>query len=126
MLQWERDLVGVYVSEHPLQAVMDRIGQVVTAYSTDLSESDHERQVTMAGLVTYVRPHLTKNGKQMAFAGLEDLYGTIEIVIWPSTWDETRSLWEPDRILLVRGKIDAERGEPKLLCDEATTNFDRV
>lgn len=124
MLQWERELVGVYISENPLQSVIDRVGNVITAYSNQLSEADNKRQVTMAGLVTYVRPHLTKNGKQMAFAGLEDLYGTIEVVIWPSTWDETRELWQPDRILLVRGRVDAERGDPKLLCDQATTNFD--
>jgi DNA polymerase-3 subunit alpha len=124
MLQWERELVGVYISEHPLKSVIDKIGQVVTAYSSDLSEADHDRQVAMAGMVNYVRPHMTKKGKPMAFAGLEDLYGHIEVVIWPSTWDETKHLWEPDRVLLVRGKIDAQRGEPKLLCDEATTNFD--
>lgn len=125
MLQWERDLVGVYISEHPLQGVLGKIEQVVTAYSSTLTEEDHERAVTMAGLVTYVRPHITKNNKQMAFAGIEDLYGHIEVVVWPSTWDETRELWQEDRILLVRGKIDAKGGgEPKLLCDEATNNFD--
>jgi DNA polymerase-3 subunit alpha len=124
MLQWERDLVGVYVSEHPLQQLIDKIGQVVTAYSNQLSEADHDRQVSMAGMVTFVRRHVTKNGKSMAFAGLEDLYGQIEVVIWPSTWDETQDLWQPNRMLLLGGKIDAQRGEPKLLCDSATTNFD--
>ncbi len=124
MLQWERELIGVYISENPLQSVMDKVGRVITAYTNQLSEADHGRQVTMAGMVSYVRPHISRGGKQMAFAGLEDLYGTIEVVIWPSTWDETKELWQPDRILLVRGKIDAKRGEPKLLCDEATTNFE--
>jgi DNA polymerase-3 subunit alpha len=124
MLQWERELVGVYISEHPLQAVIDKIGRVVNAYSNQLGEADNGRQVQMAGMVTYVRSHMTKTGKPMAFAGLEDLYGSIEVVIWPSTWEETRELWQPDRILLLRGKIDAARGDPKLLCEEATTNFD--
>jgi DNA polymerase-3 subunit alpha len=125
MLQWERDLVGVYISEHPLEGVLDKIDQVVNAYSSELTEADHERAVTMAGLVTYVRPHVTKTNKPMAFAGIEDLYGHIEVVVWPSTWDETRELWQEDRILLVRGKIDSKGGgEPKLLCDEATNNFD--
>ncbi len=123
MLQWEREMVGVYVSEHPLQAVMDQVGEIVTAFCGQLTESDHGRPVTMAGMVTSVRTITTKTGKPMAFALLEDLYGTIEVVIWPSTWEETRPLWVPDRILLVRGKIDAKRGEPKLLCDDATTNF---
>ncbi len=124
MLQWERELVGVYISAHPLQQLVDRIKTVVTAYSSEITESHHDRQVTMAGMITYVRPHVTKNGKPMAFAGLEDLYGQLEVVIWPSTWEETKDLWEPDRVLLVRGKLDTSRGDPKLLCEEATTNFD--
>ncbi len=124
MLQWERDLVGLYVSEHPLQSVMAQIGKIVTAYSNQLSEADDGRQVTIAGMVTHVRQHIAKSGKTMAFAEVEDLYGQIEVVIWPSTWDETRELWNPDRILLLRGKVDAKSGEPKLLCDDATTNFD--
>ena len=77
----------------------------------------------MVGTVTYVRPHITKTNKSMAFAGLEDLYGHVEVVIWPSTWDETREYWEADRIIQVHGKIDAGRGEAKLLCDDATTNI---
>ena len=124
ILQWERDLVGVYISEHPLQQVADRLSGTVTMYTNQITESDHGRQVTMAGTVTYVRRHITKSGKPMAFAGLEDLYGQIEVVIWPSTWDETQELWEPDRILLLRGKLDTSRGEPKLLCEEATTNLE--
>lgn len=124
MLQWERELVGLYVSEHPLQAVMDQIEHVVSAYSNSLTEADHDRQVTMVGMVTYVRPHMTKTNKPMAFAGIEDLYGTMEVVIWPSTWDETKELWQPDRILLLRGKIDAQGNDAKLLCDEASTNFE--
>lgn len=123
-LQWERELIGVYVSEHPLSALMETLQRTTTVYTNQLTEADHDHQVSMAGIVTYVRPHVSKNGKAMAFAGIEDLYGQIEVVIWPSTWDETREIWQPDRILLVRGKIDAQRGEPKLLCDSATTNFD--
>lgn len=124
MLQWERELMGVYVSEHPLQRVISRLEPVLTAYSTELSETDHDRQVTMAGMVTRVQPHITKTGKPMAFAEIEDLYGQVEIVIWPSTWDETKDIWQTDRILLVRGKVDGKGGDPKLLCDEATTNFE--
>jgi DNA polymerase III subunit alpha len=126
MALWERDLIGVRLSEHPLHQHIDKITHIVTAYSNQLTEADHDRMVTMAGVVTHVRPHTTKNGKQMAFAGLEDLYGEVSLVIWPSTWDETKDLWEIDRLLLIRGKVDARRGEPQILCDTAQTNFDVV
>jgi len=126
MSLWERELIGVRLSEHPLHQHIDQITHIVTAYSNQLTEADHDRTVTMAGVVTHVRPHTTKNGKQMAFAGLEDLYGEIGVVIWPSTWDETKDVWEIDRLLLIRGKVDARRGEPQILCDTAETNFDLV
>ncbi len=126
MLQWERELIGTYISEHPLNQLAGRIEHVVTAYSNQLTEADHDRTVTMAGIVTHVRPHIAKSGKQMAFAGLEDLYGQISVVIWPSTWDETKEMWEPDRLLLIRGKVDARRGDPQILCDSAQTNFETL
>lgn len=124
LLQWERELVGVYVSEHPLQSIVARLQDVISAYSSDLTEADHDRLVTMAGMVTSVRKHITKSSKTMAFAEIEDLYGPMEVVIWPRTWDETQELWTPDRVLLLRGRVDAAKGEPKLLCEEATNNFE--
>jgi DNA polymerase-3 subunit alpha len=124
LLQWERDLMGVYVSEHPLQGVMDKLHRLVNVYSTQITEADHDRQVTMIGIVKHIRRHTTKDGKPMAFAGIEDLYGEMEVVVWPRTWDETHELWKPDHILLLRGRLDASRAEPKLLCDEATTNLE--
>jgi len=126
MALWERELIGVRLSEHPLHQHIDKITHIVSAYSNQLTEADHDRIVTMAGVVTNVKPHTTKNGKQMAFAGLEDLYGEISVVIWPSTWDETKDLWETDRLLLIRGKVDARRGEPQILCESAQTNFDML
>jgi hypothetical protein len=114
----------VYISEHPLQSLMERIGHMLTGFTNQITEADHDRFVTMAGMITSVRRHTTKSGKSMAFAQLEDLYGQIEVVIWPRTWDETQDLWVPDRVLLVRGKLDCGRGDPKLLCEEASTNLD--
>ncbi len=124
ILQWEKELIGAYISDHPLNSVLDQINHVVTAYSTELTDADHDRFATMVGVVKYVRQHVTKSGNPMAFAGIEDLFGDMEIVIWPSVWDETRELWQAGRILLLRGRIDASRGDPKLLCEEATTSFD--
>jgi len=123
MRQWEQDLVGMYVSEHPLQSIIEEVSQRITLYTHQITEADHERLVTMAGMVIDVRPHLTRSGNQMAFAEVEDLYGSISVLVWPRTWEETRDLWQPGRVLLMRGRIDASRQPPKLLCDEATTNF---
>ena len=127
VLLWEKELLGLYVSDHPMRDVMDIVNQVDgMVFSGQLTEDDHDKAVTMAGIVTYVRRHTTKNNKAMAFAGIEDIQGNMEIVIWPSTWEETKHLWEPETILFLRGKIDTGRGDPKLLCESASTDIEIV
>ena len=119
ILNWEKELVGVYVSAHPLEPVMADIPNVVTHFATEIEEADHGKVATLVGVVTHVRPHVSKSGKSMAFAVIEDLTGPIEVVIFPKTWETTRDLWVQDAILQVRGRLDVKDGEPKLLCDSA-------
>jgi DNA polymerase-3 subunit alpha len=123
ILSWERELIGLYVSDHPLSPVMRDLADVVTHYSGQLSEAAHQEVVRVAGIVTRLRPHQTKAGKSMAFVALEDLQGTIELVVFPRTWDKFSSLLEIDRIVLVDGKVDAQGGEPKVLVDNVTVEF---
>jgi DNA polymerase-3 subunit alpha len=91
LLRWEKELVGLYVSAHPLQQV--------------------------AANLAWVRPHITKNDKPMAFVQLEDLQGSIEVVVFPSVYEGTRELWEPDKILVVKGRVDVRGREPKIICE---------
>ncbi|MCZ7545249.1 MAG: DNA polymerase III subunit alpha [Anaerolineae bacterium] len=123
VLNWEKELVGVYVTAHPLDSVMSEIPDVVTHYATQVTESDNGKIATMVGVVTYVRPHVTKSGKAMAFATIEDLTGPVEVVIFPRAWESTRDLWVADTPVLVRGKLDVKDGIPKILCDSATTEI---
>jgi DNA polymerase III alpha subunit len=80
----------------------------------------------VAGLVTYVRHHTTRNGDPMAFAQIEDLQGTIELVIFPRVWEESRDLWETDRILVVRGKVSFRGKDPSILVSSATNEITTV
>ena len=126
ILNWERELIGLYVSDHPLSPVMDILTQVVTHFSGQLSEAAHQEKVRVAGLVTRVRTHQTKSGKMMAFATLEDLQGLVELVVFPRTWDQYSEMLEPERIVMVEGKVDAESGDPKVLVDSVSTEFKAV
>jgi DNA polymerase-3 subunit alpha len=120
ILAWEKDLVGVYISEHPLSQVLGQLQDVVTAYAGSLSEEPNGQQVVVAGMVQRVRRHITKKGDEMAFVSLEDLQGACDVVVFPRVWAQTKHLWQPDNILVVSGKIDAgRRDEPNLLCDWA-------
>ncbi len=72
MLNWERELIGLYVSDHPLSPVIADLTQVVTHFSGQLSEASHNERVRVAGMVTRIRHHQSKAGKPMAFVPLED------------------------------------------------------
>jgi DNA polymerase-3 subunit alpha len=126
ILEWEKELIGLYVSDHPLSPVMDALAQIVTHFSGQLSEASPGEKVRVAGIVTRIRPHVTKTGKNMGFVTLEDVQGNIELVVFPKTWDKTWELFEVDRVLLVDGKIDAQSGDPKVLVDNVTTDIKTV
>ncbi len=125
-LDWERELIGLYVSDHPLSTVMDSIKQHVTHLAQELAEADHHERVRVAGIVNKIRHHQTKNGKPMAFASIEDIQGTIDLVIFPRTWQKYGDLVGFDEIIAIRGKVDAKGGEPKVLVDEILTNLTQL
>jgi DNA polymerase-3 subunit alpha len=116
-LTWEKELVGAYVSEHPLQQMAAGLRETVTAFCGQIDEEMEGQLVTMAGVVSWVRPHTTRRGDPMAFVHLEDLQGGIEVVVFPRVFKQTSDLWQPDKILVVRGRVDAKGREPKILCD---------
>jgi len=126
ILAWEKELVGTYVSEHPLSRMWVDIEKAITVLTGQIDETMAEQQVTLAGVVNSVRTIITKKGEPMAFAQLEDLQGTIEVVIFPRVWEQTKDLWEPDRILLVRGKVSLRGREPSVLVESATNQITSV
>ncbi len=119
-LNWERELIGLYVSDHPLNAYQKTLAEKVTHFSHQLSEASEQSTVIVAGMVNRFRPHLTKKGNQMGFATLEDIYGQIDLVIFPKTWERYYHLVEIDNVLLAEGRLDSKQGEPKLLVNKLT------
>lgn len=119
-LSWEKELLGLYLSEHPLKSIASRLADVVTAYTSDIDETMAGQQVVVAGLVAWMRPHLTRRGEPMAFVQLEDLQGTVEVIVFPSVYGETGHLWQEDNILLVKGRVDTKGREPKIICESVS------
>jgi DNA polymerase-3 subunit alpha len=117
ILSWEKELMGLYLSEHPLQQILNTLQDTVT-FSREIDETRDGQRIALAGVVTWVRQIITKRGDPMAFVGLEDLQGTIELVVFPRTYAKVRALLQEDKLLLVRGRVDAGGREPKVLCDE--------
>ncbi len=123
VLGWERELMGLFVSDHPLNAHLEMLAQVVTHYSGQLSEANHEEKVRVAGIVTTMRSHQTKTGKLMGFASIEDIQGSIELVIFPRAWEEYNPLLRADTIVIVEGKLDNQSNDPKVLVDRISTDY---
>jgi len=116
-LNWERELLGLYVSDHPLSPYQEILTQRVTHFSHQLAEAADKENVVVAGMVDHFRQHLTKKGNNMGFVTLEDLYGRIDLVIFPNVWEEVYHLIEMDKVFQAEGRIDASRGDPKVIVN---------
>ncbi len=123
VLNWERELIGLYVSDHPLSPVMDDLTEAVTHFSAQLAEASEGDQVHVAGLVVRIRHHQSRAGRPMAFATLEDLQGSIDLVIFPRVWAKVSELIVYDNIVLVEGRLDTSGAEPKVLVDKVSRDL---
>ncbi|HEY3523041.1 MAG TPA: DNA polymerase III subunit alpha [Candidatus Limnocylindrales bacterium] len=117
-LRWEKELLGLYLSEHPMGEVADQVGAYVNAYSGDLKDESLDGQrVVIGGIVTGVRMVVTKARQTMAVATLEDLQGAVEVVVFPKTYEQTAATWQDGAILLVAGRVDHRGEEASILAD---------
>jgi DNA polymerase-3 subunit alpha len=119
-LAWEKDLIGAYVSEHPVAQALAQLQSEITHTSAELNEDLDGHKAVMIGAVIGSRTIQTKKGDTMGFIQLEDVQGTYECVAFPRTWKQTQDLWQKDKIVLVRGTIDGKGKVPKILLDSAT------
>ena len=122
-LNWERELIGLYISDHPLTPYQPTLTQIVTHFSGQLSEAQHEEKIRVAGLVTNVRPYMTKTNKAMGFVTIEDIQGNIELVLFPRTWEKYREQLSIGQIIIVEGKADTTSTPPKVLVDSIRTEI---
>ena len=117
-LEWERELLGLYVSDHPLSPYLNSLKRKITHFSGQLGEVHDKEKVTVAGMVKRFRHHQTKDGKSMGFVTLEDVQGPLELVLFPRTWEKFNQLVAMDRVLIAEGRIDSAGGDPKILVDK--------
>ena len=116
-LEWERELLGLYLSDHPLSAYQSILKKSITHYTGQLMEAEHQSPVAVGGMITNLRTIMTRKGQEMAFAMLEDIQGSVDLVIFPRTWAQHQKLIRNNEVMLARGKLDMDRAEPKVLVD---------
>ena len=116
-LTWEKEVLGLYLSEHPLTSGAAALRAASSCTIASISADMVGEVVTIAGSVASVRPVTTKKGDTMAAVQLEDLSGTIELVVFPRTYQQSRTLLVEDSVVLIKGKIDARNDTPQIVCD---------
>ena len=116
-LRWEKELLGLYLTEHPLGDIADELPSFVTAYTGDLAEESDQSRVTLGGIIQGTRRVITRAGSTMLVVQLEDLQGSVEVVVFPKVYAETANAWVEDAVVLVSGRVDHRDEEAKLLCD---------
>ena len=124
-LKWERDLLGLYLSEHPLKTFETYLAELTMPISTLKPEMDG-KAVVVGGAIVDKREITTKKGQKMAFVRIADLQSELEVILFPSVYQQTIGIWERDKVVMIKGKInskDRDTGEIgqeiKILADEA-------
>jgi len=115
-LKWERELLGLYLSDHPL-GVYEALLAEKAHPITDISKDDDGKKAHIGGLVSSVRVIQTKKGDNMAFVGVTDASGDIELLLFPSTYEQTAWLWEIDKVVLVDGTVNAKDRDGQIVDD---------
>jgi DNA polymerase III subunit alpha len=116
-LRWEKELIGLYLSEHPLGDIATEMHEYVTADVADLAEEEDQAKVTIGGIVASSRRILTKAGSTMLVPTIEDLTGSVEVVVFPKVFEQTAQSWADDAVVLVSGRIDRRDETPQILCE---------
>ena len=117
LLQMEKEMLGMYISDHPLRQVHAALAARVNVALHQLPELQDKATVVVGGIITGVKRTTTRSGSAMAFVTLEDLTGGAEVIIFPKTYEQVHFLLKRDSVVVVRGKVDVAEQQAKILAD---------
>ena len=117
LLQYEREVLGLYVTNHPLARYADTIDRFATLRLLDLPDKEEGTLVTVGGLIGTAKTHITQRGK-MAFLTLETLEGNVEITVFSDLYEKKSGMLAPDMIALFKAKVNYRNGEATLLAQD--------
>jgi DNA polymerase-3 subunit alpha len=116
---YEKETLGFYLSGHPLQKYKNELKCFSHQSTSDIGEETSGQDVSIGGVITAVRMLQTRKGDTMAVFQLEDMQGTVEVLLWPNSLEKYRRHLDSEYPVLVRGRCDVDaRGEIKILCSE--------
>jgi len=117
-LAWEKEFLGLYTSEHPMQEYREIIEKRSLSIQK-IKPSLINQRVAIGGIISSVQKFVTKNGRLMLFTKLEDWANKIEVVVFPDTLEKNPEVWQEEKIVMVQGKVSERDGTLSIICDSA-------
>jgi DNA polymerase-3 subunit alpha len=119
-LAGEKEVLGFYVTGHPLEKYMGRLATITRHDSSSLEELEHESPVTLAGILTSLRVRPSKKGDLWGSGILEDNRGSVELLVFPQAYQQLQGVLKPDKALLIKGRVRHEENQrTKVVVNEA-------
>jgi len=116
-LKWEKELLGLYLSGHPLDTFKDKLEKHETGINK-LADMHVDEPAVIAGLITNIREVTTKKGERMTLIGLEDLTGETDVVVFPKVFEEFKQFIIPENCIAIKGKVSKRNGETSFIADK--------
>ena len=120
LLTYEREMLGLYVSDHPLFGVEHVLAAAVDCPVSAIADCDDGRTVVIGGILSSVTRKMTKQGNPWALVTLEDLEGAVEVMFFPASYVNAAVHLVEDAVVLVRGRVDKRDDTPKIIANEVT------
>jgi DNA polymerase-3 subunit alpha len=118
-LNGEKDMLGFYVSGHPLARFRRELSHFASVSSRDVGTGDDGREVRMGGIIQAVKVMLDKRGNQMAFVTIEDFAGSMELIVFSDCYEKSKEFVKSDAIILAAGRVSTREGQaPKLVVSQ--------
>lgn len=119
LLDWEKELIGVYVSEHPLERMSKVMKDRVKHNTAMITEEFAKQKVGLAGMISEARRITTKKGDAMCIVKLDDLHGSISVTVFPRVYEQDPTLWAEDTFVIIHGEVQMRNDEPTIICESA-------
>ncbi|MEK7624665.1 MAG: DNA polymerase III subunit alpha [Patescibacteria group bacterium] len=119
-LAWEKELLGLYISDHPLKKYLPRLSENRVQTIKEATNSGHrdKTRLKIAGVISSVQKILTKAGQPMLFVKIEDLTDNLEVIVFSETLSKSSNLWKENNIIMINGQLSLRNGETKVICNE--------
>lgn len=116
-LSWEKELIGLYISDHPVAEFQEYLSEVAVPIN-ELSQQMVGRRIKVGGVIQKVQKIITKSKSEMLFVTIEDMKGKIELLVFPRIFEQTGGAWTEERLVIVDGKLSDKDGSFKLIADD--------